>query len=84
MIDPSSGRSSAADAMTSRKRFISYRLRGEYEKPWLQDPKFKTKANNYIIYVFVAVGVVVAGVVAFLQIRGSLPTEVSAVVWIDV
>lgn len=48
------------------------------EKPWLKDPKFKrTKFNNWIIWGFVALGVAIAGLVAFLQIRGSLPTEVS-------
>lgn len=79
MLDPGSGRNSAADAMRSRKRFVSYRLRGEYEKPWLQDPKFKrTKINNYVIWGFVALGVAAAGAVAYLQIRGSLPTEVRA------
>lgn len=69
------------DGPRSRKRFISYRLRGEYEKPWLQDPKFKrTKFNNYIVYGFMALGVAAAGAVAYLEIRGSLPTEVSPIV----
>lgn len=77
MLDPNSNRNSTADAVRSRKRFISYRLRGEYEKPWLQDPKFKrTKVNNYIIYGFMALGVMAAAAVAYLQIRGSLPSEV--------
>lgn len=76
-MDHSSGRNSAVDTPRSRKRFISYRLRGEYEKPWLQDPKFKrTKVNNYIIYSFIALGIAAAGAVAYLEIRGSLPTEV--------
>lgn len=82
MLDPSTGRNSAADvhqdAPRTRKRFVSYRLRGDMEKPWLKDPKFKrTKFNNWIIWGFVALGVAIAGLVAFLQIRGSLPTEVS-------
>lgn len=78
MLDPSSGRNSAADAMRSRKPFISHRLRGEYEKPWLADPKFKrTKMNNYIILGFVLLGIAGAGAVAYLQIRGSLPSPVS-------
>lgn len=78
MLDPNSGRNSAADAMRSRKRFVSYRLRGEYEKPWLQDPKFKrTKVNNYVIYGFIALGVAAAAAVAYFEIRGSLPTAVS-------
>ncbi|KAI7785121.1 hypothetical protein LA080_008157 [Diaporthe eres] len=57
----------------TRKRFVSYRLRGEYEKPWLEDPKFKrTKYNNYVIYVFVFLGVCAAGVVAYFQIRPAI------------
>lgn len=76
-MDNPSNRSSTLELAKSRKRFVSYRLRGEYEKPWLDDPKFKrTKANNYIIYGFMALGVAVAGAVAYLEIRGSLPTEV--------
>lgn len=63
----------------TRKRFVSYRLRGEYEKPWLEDPKFKrTKYNNYVIYVFVFLGVCAAGVVAFFQIRPAISGPVSA------
>lgn len=76
-MDSPSNRSSTLDAAKGRKRFVSYRLRGEYERPWLQDPKFKrTKANNYIMYAFMVLGLVLAGVVAFFQIRGSLPTQV--------
>lgn len=63
----------------TRKRFVSYRLRGEYEKPWLEDPKFKrTKYNNYVIYVFVFLGVCAAGVVAYFQIRPAISGPVSA------
>lgn len=84
-MDNPSNRSSTLDTVKSRKRFVSYRLRGEYEKPWLQDPKFKrTKVNNYIIYGFMALGVVIAGVVAFFQIRGSLPTEVRPIFTLSV
>ncbi|KAK7740512.1 hypothetical protein SLS53_005355 [Cytospora paraplurivora] len=61
----------------SRKRFVSYRLRGEYEKPWLEDPKFnKTKYNNYIVYAWVFIGVCAAGVVAYFQIRSALPSPI--------
>lgn len=82
-MDNQTNRSSGGtfEAGKSRKRFISHRLRGEYEKPWLQDPKFKrTKVNNYIIYGFMVLGVAAAGAVAYLQIRGSLPTEVSSLI----
>ncbi|KAL1849605.1 hypothetical protein Daus18300_013212 [Diaporthe australafricana] len=60
-------------ASRTRKRFVSYRLRGEYEKPWLEDPKFKrTKYNNYVVYVFMFLGVCAAAVVAFFQIRPAI------------
>lgn len=63
----------------SRKRFVSYRLRGEYEKPWLEDPKFKkTKYNNYVVYVFVFLGVCAAGVVSYFQIKSAISGPVSA------
>lgn len=78
-MDNPSNRSSTFDTVKTRKRFVSHRLRGEYEKPWLQDPKFKrTKVNNYIIYSFMALGVAIAGAVVYFEIRGSLPTEVSS------
>lgn len=75
-MDSPSNRSSTVDATKSRQRFVSYRLRGEDERPWLQDPKFKRTKANYIMYAFMVLGVVLAGVVAFFQIRGSLPTQV--------
>lgn len=76
-MDNPSSRGSNFETMKNRKRFVSYRLRGEYEKPWLQDPRFKrTKVNNYIIYGFMILGVAIAGAVAYFEIRGSLPTEV--------
>lgn len=74
----SSGRNSTIGGTRSRKPFVSYKLRGEYEKPWLQDPKFKkTKYNNIIVWTFIGVGIGAAAAVAYLQVRGSLPTEVS-------
>lgn len=57
----------------SRKRFISYRLRGEYEKPWLEDPKFnRTKYNNWIVCVWVFIGVCVAAVVAYFNVKPAI------------
>lgn len=57
----------------SRKRFISYRLRGEYEKPWLQDPKFnRTKYNNWIVCVWVFIGVCAAAVVAYFNVKPAI------------
>lgn len=63
----------------SRKRFISYRLRGEYEKPWLEDPKFnRTKYNNWIVLVWIFIGVCAAGVVAYFDVKPALPSPVSS------
>ncbi|KUI55551.1 Beta-1,3-glucan-binding protein [Cytospora mali] len=61
----------------TRKRFVSYRIRGEYEKPWLEDPKFnRTKYNNYVVYVFIVIGVCLAGVVAYFKVQPALPSPV--------
>lgn len=61
-----------------KQRFVSYRLRSEYEKPWLEDVKFRrTRLSNYIVYSFVLVGVVVGSLCAYLSIVPSLPVPVS-------
>lgn len=49
--------------IASRRRFKSYRLRGEFEKPWLADPAMnKTKWNNWIVRGFILLGLILAGV----------------------
>ncbi|KAG8412867.1 hypothetical protein J3458_013300 [Metarhizium acridum] len=49
--------------IASRRRFKSYRLHGEFEKPWLADPAMnKTKWNNWIVRGFILLGLVLAGV----------------------
>ncbi|KAK2594927.1 hypothetical protein QQS21_007375 [Conoideocrella luteorostrata] len=55
--------------VASKRRFKSYRLRGEYEKPWLSDPDMnKVKWNNWIVRSFALLGVVLAGVACFLMV----------------
>lgn len=62
----------------TKKRFVSYRLRGEHEKPWLDDPKFnRTKHNNWVVYGWVFIGVCAAAVVAYFQVKPALPSPVS-------
>ena len=52
--------------MSFKHKFKSYRLRGEYEKPWLQDPNLKsTKWNNLIVCIFMFLGFLGAGGIAF-------------------
>jgi len=46
--------------------FKSYRLKGEYEQPWKEDPRMKrTRVNNWIIWTFILIGVLVSGYVCF-------------------
>ncbi|EEP77314.1 conserved hypothetical protein [Uncinocarpus reesii 1704] len=50
----------------ARRQFKSYRLNGEYEKPWLTDKRLqKTRVGNYIIWGFVAVGFALSGYINF-------------------
>jgi len=62
-----------------KKLFVSYRLKGEYEKPWLSNPKMRrTQQNNWIVYGFIGAGVALAGVVAWLIIRPAISGPVSS------
>ncbi|KHN95758.1 Concanavalin A-like lectin/glucanase [Metarhizium album ARSEF 1941] len=55
--------------IASRRRFKSYRLRGEFEKPWLSDPAMnKTRWNNWIVRGFILLGLVLSGVTCVLLV----------------
>lgn len=55
--------------VASKRRFKSYRLRGEYEKPWLSDPAmYKTKWNNWIVRAFIVLGFMLAGVACYFMV----------------
>lgn len=55
-----------ADTGMSKHRFKSYRLKGEYEKPWLKDPAMKkTRWNNVIVGIFIFLGFAAGGVVCY-------------------
>lgn len=46
--------SSVAARAPAKRKFVSYRLRGEYEKPWVNDKRLKrTRMGNLIIYGFI-------------------------------
>ncbi|OAQ64399.2 secreted glucosidase [Pochonia chlamydosporia 170] len=52
-----------------KRRFKSYRLRGDFEKPWLSDPAMKkTKWNNWIVRSFILLGFILAGVACFFMV----------------
>ncbi|ATY61835.1 Concanavalin A-like lectin subgroup [Cordyceps militaris] len=51
-----------------KHRFKSSRLRGDYEKPWLEDKDMrKTRWNNIIIGTLILLGFAAAGVVVFFM-----------------
>ncbi|OXV11865.1 hypothetical protein Egran_00374 [Elaphomyces granulatus] len=46
--------SSVAARAPAKRKFMSYRLRGEYEKPWVNDKRLKrSRMGNLIIYGFI-------------------------------
>ncbi|KAL1955709.1 hypothetical protein VTO42DRAFT_8181 [Malbranchea cinnamomea] len=53
-----------------RRKFVSYRLHGSYERPWLSDKKLKrTRVGNYIIWAFVVLGLGLSGLVNYMILR---------------
>jgi beta-glucanase (GH16 family) len=69
-------RSTKGSIALGRRRFISYRLRAPYEKPWLNDSRWyrATRHNNWILYAWALAGLVGAGLVAyFAYIAPSRP-----------
>ena len=61
-----------------KRLFVSYRLNGTYEKPWVSDPKMKrVRRGNYIVYVFLATGFALAAAVAFLIVKPAVSGPVS-------
>lgn len=68
----------AAALMTHKRPFKSYRLRGAYEKPWLGDKDMhKTKRNDIIIIVFIAIGFALAAAVIVLMVLPYRAGDVS-------
>ncbi|RDA85495.1 hypothetical protein CP532_0027 [Ophiocordyceps camponoti-leonardi (nom. inval.)] len=68
---PEARSSSSVEApVATRRRFTSYRLRGPYAKPWLDDPAIKkTRLNNFIVGTLVFIGFAAAAVVAYFMVR---------------
>lgn len=60
-------RQSADDGV--KRKFRSYRLRGSYEKPWLDGAAVKkTKWNNLIVAGLILLGFIGAGVISFFMV----------------
>lgn len=61
-----------------KRRFESYRLRGEYEKPWEHDKRLKrTRIGNYIIWGFIALGLVVSAYINFQAVKKAPGRQVN-------
>ncbi|KAF2475917.1 concanavalin A-like lectin/glucanase [Lindgomyces ingoldianus] len=53
-------------ARKARHKFRSYRLKGEYSQPWLDDKRLKrTKYGNIIVWIFVLGAVCVSGYLSY-------------------
>lgn len=62
-----------------RRRFKSYRLRAAYEKPWLRDPNLgSTRWNDLVVCVFVLLGLLGAGGIAFATVWPYRSGDVSS------
>lgn len=49
-----------------RRRFQSYKLKGDYDQPWRDDPRMKkTRINNWIVRGFIFVGIALSGFVCY-------------------
>ncbi|KAK1749885.1 glycosyl hydrolase [Echria macrotheca] len=56
-----------------KRRFKSYRLQGDYEKPWLSDPKLKrTRRNTWVMIGFTVLGLAAAAVYCVFEVRSKL------------
>jgi hypothetical protein len=66
-VDGSNDLRSAAGG--PKHMFQSYRLVGDYEKPWLSNKAMKsTKWNDLIVGIFILSGIVGAGVIGFFTV----------------
>ena len=63
-------RSVGSDRPAGNHKFISYKLKGEYEQPWRDHPRLqRTKINNRIVYGFTILGAALAALICFMNVR---------------
>jgi hypothetical protein len=60
----------APDGEPGKHKFVSYKLKGEYQQPWRDHPRLnRTKINNRIVYGFIVLGFALAALICFMNIR---------------
>ncbi|RYN30502.1 hypothetical protein AA0112_g6665 [Alternaria arborescens] len=60
----------ASEIRKQPRPFKSYRLRGEREQPWVDDPRMKkTKVGNWITFGFVFIGFAVSGYIMYTGVQ---------------
>jgi hypothetical protein len=65
-IDELPVRDSTYSRVPVKRRFNSYLLTGEYERPWVNDKRLKRiRVNNYIIWGFIVAGLAVSGYINY-------------------
>lgn len=65
-IDELPFRESTYSRAPVKRRFKSYLLTGEYERPWVNDKRLKRiRVNNYIIWGFIVAGLAVSGYINY-------------------
>jgi len=61
---------SASEIRKQPRPFRSYRLRGEREQPWVDDPRMKkTKVGNWITLGFIIIGFCVSGYIMYTGVQ---------------
>lgn len=67
-LENGSGSTRCSSEPSTGRRFKSYRLKGEYEKPWITDPDLKkTRLNNIIVGCLILLGFIGAGLAIFFM-----------------
>lgn len=74
-----SGYISGESNRPSKRPFITYRLQGEYPRPWLKDKRLnRTRLGNYIIWGFVVIGLGLSGYINYSAYSKVPKTPVSS------
>lgn len=72
--------SDSTAAANAKHVFKSYRLVGEYEKPWLSNKAMKaTRWNDLIVGILILLGLIGAAVIGFFTVYPYVQPDVSSI-----